>query len=161
RCQQLPIVRLTSRPDLQACLVFLYNFLITASRDSAPEGLRSERRLTSMPAMSEPAGLAWSMAVHLAVLSLLVGVERLVKGCIGLGMSGGGLRHQVADGVRGLFNAGAVILLGCRLQVLVCRPHLVVQRFHVRGSIGKDGCSLLLLCRRETQFLRQKVHAAL
>src|SRR5262249_22855297 len=112
-----------------------------------PQRFKSERRRTTVTARPVPAESASArpVAMHLVVFGLLVWVQRLVKGCISLGASCSCLRHQVADGVRRLVNAGAVILLGCGLQVLVCRPHLIVQRLHVCRSIGEDGCGLLLL----------------
>jgi len=92
---------------------------------------------------------AWPAVVRFQLihLGLLIRSKRLIERCIRLRVGGCHLPHHGAYCVGCLLNAGSIILLHGRLQVLVRGLHLVMERFPVVRSLSKDGGSLLLLLR--------------
>src|SRR5260370_38916289 len=101
----------------------------------------SERRTTTEPVHARPLG------VDLRVFALLVGSERLVEGSVCLGMGRNRLSHQAADAAGRLVDRGAVVLRHARLQGVVRRLHLIMQRLFVARCIVENvGCLLLLGC---------------
>jgi hypothetical protein len=71
-------------------------------------------------------------------LGLLVGREYLVKRSLRLGMCHRHLRGKGPNRVRGLLNAGGIVLLDCRFKIVMGCAHLIVRGFGVVGDLAKD-----------------------
>src|SRR5579871_219151 len=104
---------------------------------------------------------AGTVFFHFRKLALLIRSQYLVEGSLRLGMRRGGLRHEVANGVRRLLDTRRVVALNGVLQVLVRGLHAAMHRLFRGGRIGEDGEGLLLLLGRKRQLVRQELHPML
>src|ERR1700704_2809171 len=110
----------------------------------------------SMHAHTVPAH-TMMLTFKLVHLGLLFGRKCLVERSLCLGMCHSHLRGKSANCIGRLLDSCGIVLLNCRLQAVMGRPHLVVGGFSVVRHSAENGCRLLLLLRGQRELFGEKI----